>query len=65
MNSEPWKREDGTWMVPARVESEDGQTIGHGWQELTPDHPQYRDWVQYIAQMGDGWARRIADALPG
>lgn len=52
---EPWQREpDGVWMVPARIEAED--TVGFAWQELTPDHPLYEEWMSYIRKL---WARDL------
>jgi len=32
---------NGNLVVPRRVESEDGQTVGDGFEEIGPDHPEY------------------------
>lgn len=56
---QPWQDEDGRWMVPTRVEA--GGTVGFAWVELTPDHPLYQEWREYIQnQATDAWAKRVA-----
>jgi|KBSSwiStaDraftv2_1062776.scaffolds.fasta_scaffold63688_2 hypothetical protein len=56
---EPWQDKNGQWMVPTRVEGGDGddaRVVGMGWAPLTPDHPLYEQWLQYIRA---GWAREV------
>lgn len=36
---------NGNLVVPRRVESEDGQTVGDGFEEIGPDHPEYESWL--------------------
>jgi hypothetical protein len=61
---EPQRLDDGRIMVPKRAESEDGQSVGIGWVELTPDDPQYRDWLAYVEALdGPDWARRVSDQV--
>lgn len=57
MVPEPYRREDGTIMVPTRADSGDGTVRGVGYQPLTDDHPQHEEWVAYIAALGgEDWA---------
>ena len=58
--TEPFRR-DGKWMVPARAEGPGG-LVGIGWVELTEQHPQYDEWVQYLAGEPD-WAERASKRI--
>jgi hypothetical protein len=65
---DPWRDDDGNWMVPTRAETDDGGAVGVGWEKLTPDHAMYREWVEHIQLRMAGspaWAAQVADTLPG
>jgi hypothetical protein len=36
---------NGNLLVPRRAEAEDG-TIGDGWEEITPEHPDYEPYLK-------------------
>ena len=36
---------NGRLIIPVRVKSEDGQTVGDGSEEIGPDHPDYAEWL--------------------
>lgn len=63
---EPYRRDDGTIMVPRRAESEDGSAVGIGYVELDPSNPQYAEWVEYLAALSgdDDWAAQAAAGSP-
>ena len=48
MNLEPYRRPDGTVMVPKRAQTDDGQAVGVGFDELQSDDEQYSDWLDYL-----------------
>lgn len=51
---EAWRHPDtGRWMVPCRVENEDDSAVGFSYSELTSDHPQYQDWLDFIERRAD------------
>lgn len=61
---EPFKREDGAWMVP--VESDEDGTQGFTFLPLNREHPEYLEWVEYIrSTMPAGWASAVSGRLPG
>lgn len=35
-------------MIPKRAEGPEG-TVGIGWVPLTPDDPQYQQWLDYLS----------------
>lgn len=55
---EPWRREDGQWMIPGRVEGDNVE--GFKWVELTPAHPMYDEWMAYIRTM---WAHDLSGTV--
>ena len=57
---EPYQNSDGTWMVPTRAENADGTAVGFGWAELTPEHPMYEEWMQYIRRQ---WVHAVDPVL--
>ena len=64
---EPYRRPDGTVMVPRRAESDDGQAVGVGFDELRPGDEQYGEWLDYIealeADAGATWDRQASDQM--
>jgi hypothetical protein len=38
---------NGNLLVPQRAEADDG-TVGDGMDEITPQHPEYARWCEYI-----------------
>jgi hypothetical protein len=58
---EPVKDEnDGGWWVPAAVEVEGMDVKGDGFIKLSPTHPRYAEWREYIANQ---WAQIAADEV--
>ena len=41
---------NGNLIVPRRAESEDGQTVGDGFEEIGPDHPDYEPWLAFMRE---------------
>jgi len=41
---------NGNLIVPVRVESEDGLTVGDGHEEIGPDHPDYAEWLRFARE---------------
>ena len=64
---EPYRRPDGTVMVPKRAESEDGQAVGVGFDELQPGDEQYDEWLDYLdaieSDTDTTWDRRASDQI--
>lgn len=63
--TEPWQHPDtGQWMIPKRVDDEG--VVGFGWVELTPEEPDYQQWVDYIATLtDDSWAEEVDRRVAG
>lgn len=63
---EPYRKPDGTVMVPSRADSEDGSVIGVGFIELRPDNDQYDEWLDYLSAIEDDgatWDGRASDRI--
>jgi len=64
---EPYRKPDGTVMVPKRAVSEDEQAVGVGFDELQPDDEQYDDWLGYLeaieSDTGATWDERASDQI--
>jgi len=63
---EPYRTPDGTVMIPRRAESEDGQVVGVGFDELQPGDEQYDDWIGYLEAIeadGATWDRRVSGQI--
>lgn len=64
---EPYRREDGTVMVPARADSEDGQVRGVGFIELDESNDQYDEWLDYLeaieSDIGAPWDERASQQI--
>lgn len=44
----PYRLGNGNLMVPMTAVSEDGRTVGDGFVEITPEHP---DWGEWLAEV--------------
>jgi len=45
---DPYRRPDGTVMIPRRAETADGQAVGVGYDVLRLDDEQYDEWLDYL-----------------
>lgn len=61
---EPYQRSDGVWMVPSVSYDRERDIRASGYRELTPDHPRYAEWTEWL-EADRGWAGRVAERLPG
>ena len=61
---DPYQRNDGVWMVPSVYRDKERDITATGYTELTPDHPQYADWREWLAATEAAtWAGQVADRL--
>lgn len=64
---EPYRRADGTVMVPARADSEDGTVRGVGFIELDETNVQYDEWVDYVTALEaddrTAWDGRLSNRM--
>jgi hypothetical protein len=61
---DPYRREDGTWMVPSTYRDPERDITATGYTELTPDHPQYQEWRQWLDAEQPDWAQTVAGRMP-
>lgn len=63
---EAYKRGDGVWMVPTESYDKEHEIRASGYRELTPDHPMYDEWTQYLRDQAAGtWEARVEQSLRG
>jgi hypothetical protein len=44
------KLPNGNLIVPKRAESDDGAVVGDGFEEITPEHPDYQRWLSFVTE---------------
>jgi hypothetical protein len=67
LNLEPYRKPDGTVMVPRRAETDDGSAVGVGFDELRAGDEQYQEWLDYLeaieSDTGVTWDERASGQI--
>ena len=67
MNLEPYRKPDGTVMVPKRAETDDGSAVGIGFDELRAGDEQYEEWLDYLeaieSDTGTAWDEKASGQI--